>query len=60
MLNENYMIYDLYGAYNCPNDKVIYIFYELITKVVFLIFFILIQMALYFFLRKNLIAKLTK
>ena len=34
------MIYDLYGAYNCPNDKVIYIFYELTTKVVlfFLVF----------------------
>ena len=39
------MIYDLYGAYNCPNNKVIYIFYELTNKVsfsTFIFFFIII------------------
>ena len=27
------MVYDIFAAYNCPVDKVIYIFYEIITRV---------------------------
>ena len=27
------MIYDIYAAYNCPVDRVIYIFYDIVTKV---------------------------
>lgn len=36
------MIYDLYGAYNCPDDKVIYIFYEIIKVLLF--FFLKFQL----------------
>ena len=28
------MIYDIFTAYNCPTDRIIYLFYDIIPKVI--------------------------